>query len=289
MAAADRAPAGSRAPWLAVLARNERTGVPDDNDMKLTLALPEGDFEFDPNIHLTRSILAHVKGWYGRTDLWQSFPFRVALGSGEPNAAAVAIWIAKRAQGITPNPAPIDFARKFGDPADFPVGRVILAPNRPEGAVSPRWMLRPEEGEEYDLSLDDEVMCSHLRQIQKWYPHIPTYLALYNGLIMGDPDAVACAIWICRLSENLRRQAAGDDLIPNPNPRDMDDFSVMKVSPWENHERLNDEGSYEVNPTMIPASKSGDGNSDQPSQEETGQQSSYSETPTSSGENGSPL
>lgn len=256
--------------------------------MKLTLALPEGDFEFDPNIHLTRSVLSLIKGWYPRTDLWQSFPFRVALGSGEPNAAACASWIARRSQGVKPNPEPVNFARKLGDPTDFPIGRVILAPNRPEGAVSPRWLLRPSEGEEYELDLDNDVMCSHLRQIQRWYPHIASYLALYQGLINGDPDAVGCAVWVCRINENVRRAANGDDLILNPNPRDMEDFSVLKVSPWENLERLNDEPEFaEPNPTKNSPPQTGGEKSDPPLKAETGKPSSSTETPTASGGDGS--
>ena len=96
----------------------------DQSDNNMTLELPEGEYEFNYRQHLTASILRHVKGWYPRTNLWQSLPFRIQLGNGEPNAACCAIWAIKRLEGITPNPEPTRLATKLGDPSDFPIGKV---------------------------------------------------------------------------------------------------------------------------------------------------------------------
>ena len=100
----------------------------DDEEQKLKIALPEGIFEFDADRYLTRSVLSHIKGWYPNSELWQYWGFQQAIGIGHPDATACAAWMIRRKEGISPNPEPVNFARKIGDPADFAVGKTVIAP-----------------------------------------------------------------------------------------------------------------------------------------------------------------
>ena len=194
----------------------------DEDDKRMVLVLPEGEREFDPDQLLTRSVLSHVKQWFpdDARALGTFWGFQQQLGLGCPDAAACAVWILRRRDGRTPNPEPRQFARKQGDPDDFAVGATVIAPNRRSDLDPPRWALRLD-GEEYDLDLDHDVSCSQLRQIGKWYGGLGTYAGLYLNLLRGDPDAVACAVWLARSKHNVS---------PNPNPRDIEDFSVGVVS-----------------------------------------------------------
>ena len=194
----------------------------EDQDKKMTLALPEGELEFDADRYLTRSILSHIKSWYpDDRGLGTYWGFQQNLGTGDPDAVACAIWTVRKKEGYSPNPEPRSFGRKIGDADDFAVGQVAIKPNRRAGLDPPRWQLKLDDDEEYTLDMDEDVKCSHLRQISKWYPGLGTFASLYINLLRGDPDAVACAIWLVRSARGVN---------PNPNPRDLEDFSVGVVS-----------------------------------------------------------
>ena len=192
----------------------------DNDDKRMTIVLPEGQYDFDADTLLTRSVLSHVKGWFPNTDLGTFWGLQQNLGVGDPDAAACAAWIVRRKEGFSPNPEPRNFARRAGDPNDFAVGAAVIAPNRRSDLDPPRWVLRLD-GEEYVLDLDADVYCSQLRQIAKWYPQLGTFAGLYINLLRGDPDSVACAIWLARSKHGVN---------PNPSPRDIEDFSVGVVS-----------------------------------------------------------
>ena len=244
----------------------------DDDDKKMMLVLPEGEFEFDPDRYLTRSHLSHIKGWFPNSDLWQYWGFQQALGVGDPDAVACAMWMVRRKEGFTQNnPEPRSFARKIGAPDDFSVGKVIIAPNRRPDLDPPRWQLKLDEDEEYTLDMDEHVTCAMLRQIAKWYSHLGTFAGLYIQLLRGDPDAVACAIWLVRTVHGVQ---------PNPNPREMDDFSVGVVSASPNLSDVFDE------PVSLPKETTGSSpKAGTPTKDIT---DSSTETQTNSGLDGSP-
>lgn len=213
--------------------------MPDeDADRKTILDIPDvGEREFDADRLLTRSALSHFKNWFPQSELWQYWGFQAQLSVGDPDAVSCAIWALKRHDGYSPNPEPKSYGRKVGDPADFLVGKVVIAPNRREGVDPPRWKFRLEDSDEdLVLDLDEHLKASHLRTIQKRYPHLGSFAGLYLNLLRGDPDAVAAGIWVARLAANIQ---------PNPLPWDMEDFSVGSVSAQHN---LADDDDAFVNP-----------------------------------------
>ena len=199
-----------------------------DEDRQMTIVFPDGsEHVFDADRLLTRSVLSHIKSWYGSDDraLGTFWGFQSALGVGDADAATCALWALRRHEGITPNADPRSYAKKIGDPADFAIGKAVIAKNRRADLDPPKWQFQLDEGEPLTLDMDNDVMCSHLRAVRKRYPHCATYAGLYINLLRGDGDAVATGIWIAKL-------AAG--ITPNPLPWDMDDFAVGSVSAMHN-------------------------------------------------------
>lgn len=220
--------------------------MPEDD--KLKILIDDEEYEFDPDEYLTRSSLSHIKQWFGM-ELGQYWPFQGSLRVGNPDAVSCAVWLVRRKLGITPNPEPKMVGRKPGVD-DFPVGATVIAPNRDPDIDPPRWVLNID-GEELTLDMDTDVMVSTLRQIRKWYPELGDFSSLYIGMLRGDPDAVACSIWLARSIHH-----PGE---PNPAPRDMPDFSVGVVSAAPNLRDEIDEPvrSKPENPTKTSSQKAG--------------------------------
>jgi hypothetical protein len=62
-------------------------------------------YEFNAHKDLTVGNLRHIKQWYG-PELGRWSPFILALGQGDPDAWACAIWIVRRKAGETNVPEP---------------------------------------------------------------------------------------------------------------------------------------------------------------------------------------
>jgi hypothetical protein len=87
----------------------------------LTIKLPEGEYEFSADKHLTRLVLSHFKSWYG-ADYATYWSFQQKLLMGDGDAVACAIWAVRRANGFTPNPDPTHMP-------DFSIGDVFIQQN----------------------------------------------------------------------------------------------------------------------------------------------------------------
>lgn len=75
------------------------------------------------------------------------------------------------------------------------------------------------EGREYPLDLTELLTLSNLRKIKQWYGlELGGMISFQEAFRLGDPDAVACAIW-------MARRAAGDENVPEP--QNMPDFSII--------------------------------------------------------------
>lgn len=75
-------------------------------------------------------------------------------------------------------------------------------------------------GEEYDFSPETDIGISELRHIKSWYSDLGDYQAFTTGIMLGDPDAVACLIWIAQ-------RKAGEKRVREP--LNFPDFSVGEV------------------------------------------------------------
>ncbi len=73
-------------------------------------------------------------------------------------------------------------------------------------------------GNQYEFDPQRQLTLGRLRQIKQWYgPDLGRYLSFLRAFSELDPDAVACAIWICR-------RDAGEENVAEPNR--MEDFSI---------------------------------------------------------------
>lgn len=85
--------------------------------------------------------------------------------------------------------------------------------------AAPRWEF--DYGEtHYTLDVGRDLTMGRLVQIKHWYPNLGTMSNMVAGLVQGDPEAWACAIWAARKS-------AGESEVTEP--RRMKDFSVWDL------------------------------------------------------------
>jgi hypothetical protein len=74
-------------------------------------------------------------------------------------------------------------------------------------------------GKTYLFNPRKDLTYSALSHIKAWYGELGRYLNLLQGWIYGDPDAVACVVWIV-----LRRENENP-----PEPNRFEDFSVGEL------------------------------------------------------------
>ena len=91
-----------------------------------------------------------------------------------------------------------------------------------EAPKSPQWQVTVDGVDSiYDPWVD--LTLGRMRQIKQWYPDIGTVRAFNTAFLNGDPDAMACVLWIIALKAVRPGQ-------PNPpDPRQMADFQVGSV------------------------------------------------------------
>ena len=79
-----------------------------------------------------------------------------------------------------------------------------------------KWNLK-YDGRDYYYDPDKHLTVGRLRQIKQWFPQLGTWNAFNQGFYQGDPDVLACIIWIVR-------NANDEKGVPEPNM--IPDFSV---------------------------------------------------------------
>ncbi len=122
-------------------------------------------------------------------------------------------------------------------------------------------------GKEYEFN-PHALTLSQLRHVKAWYPDLGTWTRFFAGFVSGDPDAFACAVWVCRKNE-------GEQNVPEPNR--MDDVAV-----WESFDPIEAQEVAE-DPTASEAELQG--TSAKPVT--SGSKRASTETPTSSEPSGS--
>jgi hypothetical protein len=81
----------------------------------------------------------------------------------------------------------------------------------------PVWLLKFKD-REYRFDPQQQLTMGRLRQIKSWYGvELGRYLSFLQAFSQLDPDAVACAIWVCRKAE-------GESNVPEPTR--MEDFAL---------------------------------------------------------------
>lgn len=114
---------------------------------------------------------------------------------------------------------------------------------------APRWEFTYND-KHYVLDVGRDLTMSRLLHIKQWYPNLGTMNRMVVGLIEGDPEAWACAIWAARKS-------AGETEVTEP--KRMRDFSIWELMADEDlddeDEENDDESESEVEgdrPTRPP-------------------------------------
>lgn len=80
------------------------------------------------------------------------------------------------------------------------------------------WLLT-FKNKSYSFDPNRDLTLRNLRLIKGWYGReLGSFTAFNAALGEGDPDALACVIWICRTK-------AGDSNVPEPQR--MEDFSIV--------------------------------------------------------------
>ena len=78
------------------------------------------------------------------------------------------------------------------------------------------------QGKEYSFAPERDVGISELRHIKQWFPG--SGLGTYNGLTastaMGDPDALACVVWVAMKKAGVKNLR---------DPKSLPDFSVGEL------------------------------------------------------------
>ena len=95
-------------------------------DLRWQLNYKDKQYEFDADRDLTVGNLRAIKKLYG-PDLGRYQLFVLALGQGDPDAWASALWMALKAANVKPLPAP--------DMLDFSVGPMMEAIGEAEQAA----------------------------------------------------------------------------------------------------------------------------------------------------------
>ena len=71
----------------------------------------------------------------------------------------------------------------------------------------------------YQFDPNRDLTLRNLRQIKGWYGReLGSFTAFNDALGAGDPDALACVIWICRTK-------AGETNVRDP--QNMEDFAIV--------------------------------------------------------------
>jgi hypothetical protein len=72
-------------------------------------------------------------------------------------------------------------------------------------------------GREYTYDPPNDLTVGTLRQIKSWYPELGTYYGFDIAWRRGDPDAIACVMWV------LQRKSGENAVEPR---RLTDDFGI---------------------------------------------------------------
>lgn len=108
-------------------------------DLRWSLTYKGKDYEFDATQDLTVSVLRTIKQQYG-AELGRWANFILAMGQGDPDAWATAVWVCLRKNGVTPLPAL--------DQIDFAVGEMMsestVLTGNDEAAADPTPQPEPE-------------------------------------------------------------------------------------------------------------------------------------------------
>ena len=72
-------------------------------------------------------------------------------------------------------------------------------------------------GKTYSFDPNQDLTLRRLRAVKGWYKELGSFSAFNTALGQGDPDALACLIWICK-------QKAGEVNVREPMM--MEDFAI---------------------------------------------------------------
>ena len=75
-------------------------------------------------------------------------------------------------------------------------------------------------GEEYSFSPERDIGISELRHIKSWFSDLGDYQAFVTAASLGDPDALACLIWIAQRKAGVKKVR---------EPISFPDFSIGEV------------------------------------------------------------
>lgn len=84
---------------------------------------------------------------------------------------------------------------------------------------APRWAFTYESND-YVIDVGRDLTFSRMRHIKQWFPQLGSINQVVIGLVNGDPEAWACAIWAAR-------KAAGETDVPEPHR--MKDFPIWDL------------------------------------------------------------
>lgn len=77
------------------------------------------------------------------------------------------------------------------------------------------------QNKEYNFTPEKDLGISELRHIRSWYGlPLGTYNGLTNAAVMGDPDALACIIWVAQKKAGVKNVR---------DPMHLPDFSVGEI------------------------------------------------------------
>ena len=154
-----------------------------------TFSFQGEEYTFAPERDIGISELRNIKGWF--PDLGDYQAFTAAASFGDPDALACLVWIAQRKAG----------AKRIKDPTNFPdfsIGEV-MGSFMSEGVKTvqsvPPFRLTAD-GKEYSFDIESQLTYKVLKQIKRWYPELGSLVRFTVGVVRGNPDALACLVWI---------------------------------------------------------------------------------------------
>ena len=74
------------------------------------------------------------------------------------------------------------------------------------------------QDQEYTFAPEQDIGISELRHIKRWFPDLGDYQAFTTAASFGDPDAIACVIWVAQRKAGERVR----------EPINFPDFSSVK-------------------------------------------------------------
>lgn len=109
---------------------------------------------------------------------------------------------------------------------------------------APRWQFTYND-KDYTLDVGRDFTFARMRQVKSWFPQLGSVNQMVIGLVNGDPEAWACAVWCARKS-------AGEADVQEPNR--MRDFNLWELMADEDIDEGDEEqeGDGEERPTSSP-------------------------------------